>query len=290
MQNKFRVIIGTGLLISVFLLSACSEGDESGAVERGVSESSTLNMVSSTEQQQTQIIRSGDMALQVGDFNAAIAEISAIATQYNGYVQATNTNYQGDYHTASITIMVEVTHFETAIENIQATAETVLRVSTDSRDVTAEYVDLESRLRNLEATQARIRAFLDEAENVTEALEVNAELSRIESEIEQLKGQINYLTESAAYSTINISLYEEDTAVEDDADWSPGSVINEAVEAQSDLLRFFVHAGIWLVIVGGPYLIAGGAFFGAWRWWKRRHPEQTQSVDQPRNEDDHTQQ
>jgi hypothetical protein len=89
---------------------------------------------------------------------------------------------------------------------VKETAVATTRESTESQDVTEEYVDLSARLNNLQATADRVRAFLDEAQNVEEALEVNRSLSQLEEQIEVIQGRINYLSQSAAYSTLTIDI------------------------------------------------------------------------------------
>ena len=77
------------------------------------------------------------------------------------------------------------------------------------QDVTDEFVDLESRLRNLNATADRIRDFMDQAQDVDESLVVSARLGEVEAEIEQVKGRINFLKDRAAFSTITIQIIPE---------------------------------------------------------------------------------
>ena len=65
----------------------------------------------------------------------------------------------------------------------------MLDESASGQDVTDQYVDLQSRLRNLEATEATIRSFLEKAETVEESLQVNRQLSEITDQIEEIKGK-----------------------------------------------------------------------------------------------------
>jgi hypothetical protein len=220
------------------------------------------------------IIKNGDMSLLVDDIDATLDAISGIAVEYGGYVLRTSANRTG-VNTATVTIAVEADHFEDAIQSIRGTALEVLNESTTGEDVTAEYVDLDSRMRNLEATRDRLRGFLDEAQNVEEALSVNTELSRIEGEIEQVKGRMNYLTGRAAYSTITITLREPSPETpKSDKGWSLGRTFDNALEAQRDTLRFLANLLIWLVVFAGPYVLIVGVI--AWGWWRwRQRPGQT---------------
>src|SRR4029079_16444262 len=84
----------------------------------------------------------------------------------------------------------------------------VLSEAASGTDATQEYVDAQSQLANLEATQARIRQFLEQAKTVEEALRVNARLTEIEGQIGQLKGRLQFLSQRAAYSTIAVQLQQ----------------------------------------------------------------------------------
>jgi hypothetical protein len=136
-------------------------------------------------------------------------------------------------------------------------------------------VDLSSQLVNLEATAERVRGFLDEAKTVKEALDVNAELSRLEGQIETTKGRMQFLSQSAAFSTITVSL-EPDfpsqpiTVV----GWRPEGVAKEAVEALADTLQGLADILIWLTIyflpMGLILGVLGLVVFYSGRWMKRK--------------------
>ncbi len=224
----------------------------------------------STQRTEHLIIKNGDMSLLVEDIDTALDAITAIAAQYGGYVLRTSAN-RTRVDTAMITIAVESESFEIAIQDIRAAGTKVLSESTSGEDVTAEYVDLDSRLRNLEATRDRLRGFLDEAQNVEEALSVNTELSRIEGEIEQVKGRMNFLTGRAAFSTITITLNERSPETpKSNKGSSLRKTLDGAIEAQQDAVRFLANLLIWLVVFAGPYLlIAGVIAWGVWRWQRR---------------------
>ncbi len=65
---------------------------------------------------------------------------------------------------------------------------------------------MQSRLVNLEATAARVREFLTDAKTVEESLRINATLSDLEGQIEQVKGQMKFYEDRAAFSTISVTL------------------------------------------------------------------------------------
>ena len=128
------------------------------------------------------------------------------------------------------------------------------------RDKALRYVDLQSRLRNLEVTRERIRAFMEQAQNVEEALMVNAELKAIEAEIEAVQGRVNYLFDRASYSTINVQfspalLDLTPTPTPTPEPWSAGRVAANAGNTFTAILRVLAELVIWLSIVVLPFVL-----------------------------------
>jgi hypothetical protein len=140
--------------------------------------------------------------------------------------------------------------------------------------VTDEYVDLKSRLTNLEATRDRIREFLEQATTVEEALKVNEQLSNVEAQIEQVQGRMNYLFDRASYSTITVYLEPEippltptptftPTPTPTPRPWNPGETFQDATSAMATILRVLVDALIWLLIIFVPLVVLPLALL----WW-----------------------
>ena len=74
------------------------------------------------------------------------------------------------------------------------------------QDVTEEYVDLQSRLRNSEAQEAQMLELMKKAETIEEILTVQSRLSDIQAQIEQIKGRIQYMDSRTDYATITVDL------------------------------------------------------------------------------------
>jgi hypothetical protein len=222
------------------------------------------------------IIKHAEMSLLVQDTNVAIERVTQIAVDNGGYVISSQVWLEEDYKGATITIAVRVDQFEAAMRRLRHIAIEVLGEAASGEDVSAEYVDLESRLRNLEATRDRIRSFLDKARTVEESLEVNRQLAEIEAEIEEVKGRMNYLAGRSAFSTITVNLQPPRptptitptptatptptptataTVTATPTPWSPQKIAGSALETQGTLMRGLADALIWIVLVLGPYVL-----------------------------------
>jgi hypothetical protein len=203
------------------------------------------------------IIKNAEISLQVQDTNVALDALTGLATEYEGYIVNSRTWYEGTYRLASVTLSVPVDSFEQVMRRLRGLAVKVLSEQATGQDVTDQYVDLESRQRNLEATAARIKSFLDSATTVKDALEVNQQLSQIEGQIEDVKGKLGYLKARAAFSNINISLEPErpkPTPTPIPA-WTPGETFTEAGSTLLSILRVLGDLVIWVAVILLPFLV-----------------------------------
>ena len=238
--------------------------------------------------QERLIIRTANMSLVVSDTEEAMATISQMAEENGGWVVNSSVfQYNEDAKTGNITIRVPSSGFNSALEALRNMAVEVRNESTSGQDVTEEFVDVSARLENLEATADRVRAFLDDAETVEEALAVNQELSRLESDIESMKGRLQYLSQSASFSTITVDLTPDIVGQPiEPSNWRPAVVFRNAIDSLVDALQEVAEFGIWfavyllplLLIVGLPLWLVGRFI---WRRWRRRGTVETETAVSP---------
>jgi hypothetical protein len=160
------------------------------------------------------VIYSAYMSLVVEDISATIAQIDSLATSFGGYVVNSNVSGEQDRLYGSISFRVDATRFNEALQALRDLAADVRSESTSGEDVTEEYVDLEARLRNLEASEAQLLELMKEAGTVEEILKVQQVLVDTREEIEQTKGRMQYLAESSSLAYISVSLEQSKLAVD----------------------------------------------------------------------------
>jgi hypothetical protein len=249
------------------------------------------------------IIKDADLDLLVTDTDVGIDRVTQVAIDSFGYVLSSRTWYDDDFKYATITIGVPSEEYETALRRLRGIAIRVLNESASGTDVTDQYVDLQSRLINLEATEATIRSFLDKAETVEESLRVNKELSQITAQIEEIKGKMNYLKDRAAYSTITVNLQPElptptptptatvtptptATPTATPIVWKPDETFDTASSILVRIFRALGNLAIWFVVVLGPFLVplALLVWLAIWLRRKRRKPESKGEEKEPEPE------
>src|SRR5215813_5353071 len=110
---------------------------------------------------------------------------------------------------AVISVRVPSAQFATALEQIKAQAVSVDIENITGDDVTNQFVDLSSQLKNLESTQDQLQKIMSTAATVEDVLTVQDKLTEVRGQIEQIKGQLNYFSEADAFSLINLTLIQK---------------------------------------------------------------------------------
>jgi hypothetical protein len=147
----------------------------------------------------------------------------------------------------------------------------VIGESTSTRDVTEEHIDLTSRLQVLEETLDQYLRLLERAKNVEDILKVQKEATNVQSEIEQLKGRINYLERTSATSLLNVNLQpatNQDPLVK--PGWSPVETIKTALRGLSTFAQAVADAIISIAVFSPVWLPLLGASLLGIRWLRRR--------------------
>ncbi len=233
------------------------------------------------------VIKNGDIRLLVANTDTALDGVTQIVSDVRGYVVSSRVWYQDyfgtNYKYATLTMGVPVDQFENALRRLRSLAVRVLDDTASGQDVTDQYVDLQSQLTNLEATRDRIRSFLNQAKTVDDALRINQQLADVEGQIEKVKGQMNYLSNRSAFSTITINLEPDLPKIEMTATptatpapiaslapWNPGETTQQATNTLVSAYRVIVDMLIWFFVVllpifGPPALILWLVF-----WFVRR--------------------
>jgi hypothetical protein len=106
----------------------------------------------------------------------------------------------------TLTLSVPADKLDTALDQISKQVGTVLRRTTSSQDVTAQYVDTESRLKTMRASVERVRALMTQAKDIGQVVALESELSRRQADLESLESQLGALKNSVERSTLTVSL------------------------------------------------------------------------------------
>lgn len=218
------------------------------------------------------VIKTGSLSLTVKTTSDTLTAVTAIAESYNGFVQSSNQWVQSDdTNAATVTIRVGADYFEQALLDLKNLATVVNSESISGQDVTEEYVDLQSRLKNLQAEEEQYLVILDKANTVEDLLNVSDYLANVRGQIEEIQGRLKYLNNRTDYATITISVYEEASVIVPTDDWQPVVVAKQAFNKLVQTGQNMVDSLIWIVTLGIPFLILGWILYRVGRFFYRRH-------------------
>ncbi len=211
------------------------------------------------------VIRNADLSIVVDDPSNAMGYINQMAERMGGYVVTSNlwksVNYNGiEVPEASITVRVPANLLNQAIEEIEKLtndrAVDVLSKNVSGQDVTKEYTDLNSRLKNLEDAEAQLRSIMEEAKKTEDVLNVFNQLTYYREQIEVIKGQIKYYEEASSLSSISVRIQAHEAVNPITvAGWKPSITVSKALQALVNALQVIVDALIWIVLTVLPILI-----------------------------------
>lgn len=225
------------------------------------------------------LVYTARLTLRVQDPQAALQTIWNLAEELGGFVVRSSVEtFQLPNGTpvkrGYITLRVPSEKLDTALERLRGMALEVLEDSLKAQDVTEEYVDLQARLRTLQATEEQLLDILNQAKTTQDVLAVYRELSRIRQEIEVLQGRIRYLERVTAMALIEVTLEPPEAQPPVlPGTWSPMEVVRAALRALVRTFQALVSGLIWLVVYVLPLtLIVGLPGLLVYRWWKGRRP------------------
>ena len=155
-----------------------------------------------------------------------------------------------------------------ALEKIKEGSVEVTSENISGQDVTQEYTDLQSQLRNLEAAEEELREIMGSLTKAEDVLRVYQNLRQVREEIEIIKGRIQYFEQSARLSAISVELVPDIVSQPlQIGRWQPEGTAKEALQALIQALQFLANASIWLVILVLPVLLLLSLPFWAIRWF-----------------------
>ena len=185
--------------------ASASSGAESTAAEQG----------DTPLRQQRIVVRTMDISLVVaGAIQGSIDRVAALAEGMGGW---TVSSQRYDDFSGSIAVRVPAERLDEAIERLRDTAVEVESEISTSTDVTAEYFDSQSRVRNLRATETALLNLLEQAPNARDALAIRLSLTEVQGELEVLLGRIKLLEETSAFSLVRVNMRVEEADLQVDA-------------------------------------------------------------------------
>lgn len=272
MKKRIAVILTLALLLS--LISGCGQRSEASmdTYEMARAETYAANQdlatgltAASAKQTSAAIelpqnrkwVITMSLSTETGDMDTALEAISARIQQMEGYVESQNiSGLSGRQRTASLTIRVPADQVDSFVEEVSGLTNLVSS-SRNVRDITLTYTDTEGRVKALETEQTRLLELMEQAENMSDLLEIEARLTEVRYQLESYASTLRLYDNQVDYATVSLYITEVEkyTPVEE-----PGffqRITGGLAESIVNLGETIVECIVWL-IVNLPYLIVLG--------------------------------
>lgn len=220
------------------------------------------------------VIRTAQLTIEVASVDKTLALVRDIAARGDGFVSNSNTRIERvndqSRTVADLTLQVRSIAVDSVISELRGLGDVTSETS-GSQDVTEEYVDLGSNLRNLQATESAILKLMEKATQIQDVLSLQRELTNIRGQIERIQGRRSYLEHRTDMATINLAIRPQGASTPQPLTaWDPLAAAQRGWQASLNLLRGVVDVAIlalafswWLV----PFIA-----LGAYLFLQRRRP------------------
>jgi Domain of unknown function (DUF4349) len=243
--------------------AAAPGGQDSSGAGSNAAQASPLKLVDLGNR----IVRKATVSLQVseGKLNDALSRATDVVTRHRGiYVSASTSVPDNGPANGQVTFRVPVDAFETTLRELKGLG-AYRGEQSSSEDVTSQYVDLSAQLAAWRAQERVYLRLLDRAKSISEVISVQNQLEQVQSNINRLQGQVDFLRDQSSYSTIQLDLTEPGTA----ARRAPASRFARAWATAVDGLGAMAAAAlvvlVWLLPLGALALLLRPALRAARR-------------------------
>jgi hypothetical protein len=217
----------------------------------------------------TKIINTAYITIEVKDVPGGVETLKNLALQKGGYLSSTS--IQNNYNnrlSGSVIIRIPATEFENTLTEVKKIG-TVKTVSTQGRDVTEEYVDLQAQKTSYQNQLTQYNEIMKKAVKIEDVVAIQQQIDRVQTELNRLEGRLKFLNSQIDFSTITITLQEPEP-VGGETGHNFISTINEGIAG------FFgmIDAIIIILFTLLPLIMVGGAGYGIYRWKKGTKTEE----------------
>lgn len=160
-------------------------------------------------EQDKKIIKDASVGLKVENYDSYRLTLDSAISSLNGYISNDNLD-KNDYNIrCNLSIRMQAENFEKFLQYLENGDAKLLYKNVSARDVTEEFIDVESRLKTKKEVEKRYIQLLSKAHSIKDILEIEEKLRVIREEIEAKEGRLKYLKNQVAYSTIYLTITQE---------------------------------------------------------------------------------
>lgn len=206
------------IALAAVLLAACggdggrSDADllNSGGASRaeGAATAAPRSDGANAQEEPRKVILNSSMRMEAPRLREAYFEAGRLVRSLGGFVAESSIDDTGGASaTASMRLRVPASRHDDLLGGLRAFGGgRILKESTSAKEVTEEYTDLQSRLRNLQRTETQYQELLKQAKTVDEILNVQSRLDSVRAQVEQAQGRSNLLDSLVDFATVSLAI------------------------------------------------------------------------------------
>ena len=212
------------------------------------------------------IIKEGTIRFETADIHKTKSLIERTVQELNGYISKDTISDYSQRIEHTLIIRVPADKFDSLLLNISESVDRFDSKNIEARDVTEEYIDVQSRIKTKKELQARYTELLKQAITIDEMLNIEREIGKLQTEIESAEGRMRYLTDRAAFSTLTVTYYLPIAATSDMPLFSFSSEFMKGITTGWEAFLWFLIglSYLWVFIVLGGIIAAAVCLF-VWR-------------------------
>ncbi|TMN22921.1 DUF4349 domain-containing protein [Lentibacillus cibarius] len=226
------------------------------------------------------VIYHANLHIEVNNYEKAAADIRKQVNERGGYIVESSMQGGAEDGAASgqITARIPQKHFREFIQLVEDGSKKVVNSSISGQDVTEEYVDLKSRLESKRVVEKRLLSFMEQAKKTEDLLDISEDLAKVQEEIEQITGRMNYLQNKVDLATVTIRMEEKNVTITSEEDLNTWEKTKQQLMKSINFL-LSAFSGLFVFIIGNlPVLIILGIIGAAVYWiirrrWKNKREE-----------------
>ena len=212
-----------------------------------------------------------NLSLVVTNVRGALDTIISKTQGFGGYMVSSNLSAPEDAPFATVTIRVPTPKREEALTAFRGLAYKVTSENVQGRDVTDEYVDIDAQLAILGETKLKFESIMKQAVAIDDILRVQQEIISIQSQIDNLKGQQNYLKQNADLSKVILYLSTDELSLPYTPTnrFRPDVIVKQAFRSLLQDLQGIGNVLIWVGIYAVIWIPLAGLGIILYRHFKK---------------------
>ncbi len=154
------------------------------------------------------LIKNGGLEFESIDIKKDYKTITGLLSASGAYIENENQNRTYGKINYELTIRVPAVYYDTLYQAMVGVVKKIDKKYSQVQDVTEQYYDLETRIKNKKVLETRYLKLLDRASEIKDILEVEKKISDVRVEVEKMEGKLRYLKKKIGFSTIQLSFYQ----------------------------------------------------------------------------------